>query len=155
MPACHGFRLPGGGFALVRTSGRPSGPCSSCGAAGRYACDFPLRGEAAGRTCDRPICGRCKTAIGPDRDLCRACVPLWDFEKNEPRPAAVTLALACSCGADFPELVLSQDVADQVRADWYRLHAGPEHEPAARGKSAAELLEESVAVDGIQRGPRG
>ena len=33
-------------------------------------CDFPLRGEKQGQTCDRPVCGTHATHQEPDFDLC-------------------------------------------------------------------------------------
>ncbi len=41
--------------------------CSVCGAPGRYLCDYPL---APGKTCDKPLCGRCRVIKGPDQDWC-------------------------------------------------------------------------------------
>lgn len=61
-------RLPGGGF-VCRSGRRPS--CSGCGKPGAtLQCDYPLTGPKAGKTCDRWLCDKCATHVGPDRDYC-------------------------------------------------------------------------------------
>jgi hypothetical protein len=45
--------------------------CSACGNLGaEILCDGP--GARAGKTCDRALCRRCATSVGPDVDLCPA-----------------------------------------------------------------------------------
>lgn len=68
MP-CNSFRIPGGGAAIV-CSRRKS--CSVCGAPSDKLCDYPLTGEKAGKTCDRPLCRRCTAHRPPDVDYCPA-----------------------------------------------------------------------------------
>jgi len=41
-----------------------------CGRPATQLCDFKLYGAMEGKTCDRPICGRCATHAGPDTDYC-------------------------------------------------------------------------------------
>lgn len=41
--------------------------CACCGVEPDFLCDYPIGG---GKTCDLPLCSRCKRSIGEDRDLC-------------------------------------------------------------------------------------
>ena len=51
-------------------SERPK-PCCICGRAGGKLCDYPLRGEKEGKTCDRSLCARCAVhSASHDIDLC-------------------------------------------------------------------------------------
>lgn len=43
-----------------------------CGRPSTLLCDQPLTGPKTGKTCDRPLCERCATEVGPDRHLCPA-----------------------------------------------------------------------------------
>ena len=43
-------------------------PCSVCGAPAIFICDFEV---SPGRTCDAPLCGRCRINIGL-KDYCPA-----------------------------------------------------------------------------------
>lgn len=63
-----------GGVAIICTRG-PSArarDCAFCGVATKdyKLCDFPLRGKRAGATCSKPMCAKCATSIGENRDLC-------------------------------------------------------------------------------------
>lgn len=44
----------------------------SCGGVATIACDHPLTGAKEGKTCDRALCGRCATRVGPNKHLCQA-----------------------------------------------------------------------------------
>jgi hypothetical protein len=56
---------------VTRISCSRGGPaCSRCGARASLACDFPLRGKAAGKTRSKPMRGPCATNVGPNRDYC-------------------------------------------------------------------------------------
>ncbi len=63
-----------GGVAIVcsRGQGTRARDCAFCGVNARdyKLCDFPLRGKRAGATCSKPMCGKCATSIGDNRDLC-------------------------------------------------------------------------------------
>ena len=57
---------------FVCTRGQKVPACSEPGCTWRSErlCDYPLRGEKAGQTCDRPLCRRHARRVGPDRDYC-------------------------------------------------------------------------------------
>lgn len=47
--------------------------CSACKSRRHTKlCDFALTGKKAGQTCDAPLCDRCATRVGPNRDYCPA-----------------------------------------------------------------------------------
>lgn len=60
-----------GGHVCVRDR-QPRKPCYLCGKRAGFLCDFELSVDTAGnsKTCDRPICGKCRHSIGPEKDLC-------------------------------------------------------------------------------------
>ena len=41
--------------------------CAFCGRPADYLCDYPV---SEGKTCDKPICKKCKTIVGIDFDYC-------------------------------------------------------------------------------------
>ena len=58
-----------GSVIMICSRGRkPVTPCYYCGKPMTSLCDYPV-GE--GKTCDRPMCNKCKTKIGPDLDVCQ------------------------------------------------------------------------------------
>jgi hypothetical protein len=64
---CKWIRMPGGGMAHLKMSATPRKRCSVCGNLGASKlCDF----ELAGKTCDKPLCGRCAIHRKPDSDFC-------------------------------------------------------------------------------------
>lgn len=73
--------------AIVCSSGRKERvkKCSFCHARpGTKLCDYET---TPGKTCDRLMCDKCATNVGPDRDHCpnhnRALLP-WDKEGSRP-----------------------------------------------------------------------
>jgi len=64
---CEHVQLPGGGFAIVCSSGRTK-RCS-CGRRADLLCDWKVPSRRSG-TCDAPICRRCTVSPAPDKDLC-------------------------------------------------------------------------------------
>lgn len=60
-----------GKVSMIACSRGASARCA-CGGRKTRACDYPLRGKAAGRTCDAPLCARCAVRIGPNLDHCPA-----------------------------------------------------------------------------------
>lgn len=89
---CEYIKLPDGTEMIVCSRGRRTKRCA-CGAAATLLCDAPRR-PTGKRTCDAPLCAKCTTKDGPDRDLCRA---------HAPRPAGalvVYTARIAYAGAD-------------------------------------------------------
>lgn len=41
--------------------------CAFCGKPADYLCDYPI---GDGKTCDKPICKKCKTIVGDNLDYC-------------------------------------------------------------------------------------
>ncbi len=67
---CEHVPLPGGGSAIVCSSGRRP-KCSGCGRPARLLCDWKTPGVRTG-TCDTPLCERCTHKPAPGKDLCPA-----------------------------------------------------------------------------------
>lgn len=67
---CEHVTMPGGGSAIVCSSGkRPK--CCKCGKPARLLCDWKTPGHRNG-TCDKPVCEACSTKPAPGKDLCPA-----------------------------------------------------------------------------------
>ena len=88
---CKVVKLPGGETAIVcHGRGRRPKRCA-CGGIAVALCDFEIdepvirRGEQQRRkrTCDKPLCARCRVVVGKNVDYCR----------NHPAPAGAQLAL--------------------------------------------------------------
>lgn len=72
---CDRIDLGNGTTAIVCSRGRRRTPkCQEpgCAWAGERQCDYPLRGEKAGKTCDRYLCRRHAQRVGPNKDYCPA-----------------------------------------------------------------------------------
>ena len=72
---CEPIRFPGGGggFACSRgNQARGGGRCYICDKPSTKLCDAPVE---QGRTCDRNICDRHATRVGPNLDVCPAHKP--------------------------------------------------------------------------------
>jgi hypothetical protein len=67
MP-CNFVKLPGGATAIVCGRGKKQRHCAYCGGPANLLCDWKLPG---GKTCDLPICSRCSTHEGADKDYCK------------------------------------------------------------------------------------
>lgn len=70
---CTKIPLAGGvAFVCTRGASTRARDCAFCGTSTRdyKLCDFPLRGKRAGATCSKPMCTKCSTSIGENRDLC-------------------------------------------------------------------------------------
>ena len=72
---CQVIDVPGG-QAIVCSRGETK-RCS-CGNRMTKLCDWPLTGGKAGKTCDRPMCDKCATRVGPNRDFCPAHARMAD-----------------------------------------------------------------------------
>jgi len=70
MP-CKVIAAGDGGVIIACSRGQQRQRCA-CGRPADRLCDYPLRGAKAGQTCSRPICSRCATRVGPNRDYCPA-----------------------------------------------------------------------------------
>jgi hypothetical protein len=70
MP-CYTIRNQNGSAILCGNLGPP---CFKCGDVGGFLCDFPV---AAGKTCDRSMCGSCAHAVAPDTHYCDAHHGEW------------------------------------------------------------------------------
>jgi len=68
------------GFVCSRGQKQP--PRCKCGRKAPLLCDQPLTGPKTGKTCDRPLCERCATEVGPDRHLCPAHARAHDKAKE-------------------------------------------------------------------------
>jgi hypothetical protein len=66
---CKVTRDENGNPCIVCT--RSSMQLCGCGHKSTLLCDFELKGEKDGQTCDRPLCERCSTKID-SKDLCPA-----------------------------------------------------------------------------------
>jgi hypothetical protein len=64
---CQYVQMPGGGTAIVCSSGRRA-KCK-CGRSATLLCDWKTP-KGKKMTCDKPICDRCTTKPAPDKDLC-------------------------------------------------------------------------------------
>jgi hypothetical protein len=74
MP-CETILGPGGTIAIACTRGQRRAPCGEpgCDGSAHYACDYPLSGVMAGKTCDRPLCGgHARRQPGRNRHYCPA-----------------------------------------------------------------------------------
>jgi hypothetical protein len=86
--ACDPIYGPGrqGIVGFICSRGKRPGsrtPCCACGKVGApKLCDG--RTDRPGKTCDAPLCGRCASPIGRDRDLCPWCV---NRARSATRPA--------------------------------------------------------------------
>jgi hypothetical protein len=73
MAYCKTVKLPGGGVAIVRMGGRRPPVCAFCGGESTKLCDYRLEFNdqvRLQRTCDAPMCDRCATRVGVNRDYC-------------------------------------------------------------------------------------
>jgi len=61
---------------------RPKAKRCRCDRSSTLLCDQPLTGPKTGKTCDRPLCERCATEVGPDRHLCPAHARAHDKAKE-------------------------------------------------------------------------
>lgn len=58
--------------------------CRFCGSGNATKlCDFPLRGEMAGKTCDIRMCARCAVKVGENKDYCPPHARMADKEKEK------------------------------------------------------------------------
>ncbi len=62
---CEPIKLEDGSVAILCGRGRRSPRCR-CGNVAQNQCDYP----AGKGTCDRHLCGGCRTRVGDDLDYC-------------------------------------------------------------------------------------
>ena len=89
MP-CRPVDLGNGVTAIVCSKGDRRS--CKCGRRSTKLCDYPLRGKKQGRTCDAPLCDRCATSVGRDKDYCPAHVEISKREAAEDEAKARELA---------------------------------------------------------------
>lgn len=68
---CERVTMPGGAMAIIcgaRHGRRP--PCDDCGAPAEFECDGSPR-RPGRKTCDRPLCRRCRIHVPPNQDFCK------------------------------------------------------------------------------------
>jgi hypothetical protein len=60
---CQVIRNEEGKATIILCSRGSMQVCITCGHKATLLCDYPLRGEKSGKTCDRPLCPKCTTKI--------------------------------------------------------------------------------------------
>lgn len=80
---CRFIELAPGSHLVICSRGVHVRRCRTCGAPSTKLCDFPLRGEKAGQTCDVPLCDRCAVSQGVNRDYCPPHARLVEKEKKK------------------------------------------------------------------------
>jgi len=96
MP-CEFFRSSDGSIVGVMCSRgrRQVKPCYICGKPHTSLCDYPV---GDGNTCDRPMCDKCRTMIGPDLDVCRAhSDPVDVYKTQDANKPAIATAICPRC----------------------------------------------------------
>ena len=63
--------------------------CLICGYLGSYLCDYPVK-KSKSKTCDKPLCGKCRTNVRDGVDLCPMHARVYEtrtavLEKSEAR----------------------------------------------------------------------
>jgi hypothetical protein len=109
-------------------------------------CDFPLRGKKAGATCSKATCGRCVTAIGPNRDL---CPPHARYAREH--------GLEALLGSEVIAKFLEDDFGGDVALDAIEQNAtdGAAYVPPPKFKTLAawtEFYEERAAIGEYEGG---
>lgn len=66
LMTCQPFTLPNGARGILCTRSRR--PRCACGQPATLQCDAPTKRKSG--TCDRHLCERCATEVGPDKHLC-------------------------------------------------------------------------------------
>lgn len=132
-----------GGVAFVCTRGASTRArdCAFCGTSTRdyKLCDFPLRGKRAGATCSKPMCGKCATSIGENRDLCPPHVRMAREHKLD-------LALLAEAEGD---------AGKQVALDQLEQNGAPV-QPRDRNKAVSPIKwrqRKAAAIDAGRLGP--
>lgn len=90
---CRTVLIPGG-FITSCTRGSNLPKCKFCGNAiregGLVLCDWKLKGEKEGQTCDAPMCRRCAQRVGDQKDLCPPHSRVWAKDPRNPRNKVTT-----------------------------------------------------------------
>lgn len=64
---------------LISLHGDLGPHCADCSGVGDFLCDYPV---GDGKTCDRPMCDRHVTVIGPEMHYCKAHAQAWNQYKT-------------------------------------------------------------------------
>lgn len=65
-----GAKVGGGFICGGRAKSTKCRGLPGCTRKSKYLCDYPLAGEKAGKTCDRPLCAACAKTVGSDLHYC-------------------------------------------------------------------------------------
>lgn len=87
---CSTVALPGGGAAIVCTSGRRRQRRCLCGHVASLECDWKMPGPLKrGKqvTCDAPLCPDCTSSPAPGKDLCAEHAKAWAVDPRNPKVA--------------------------------------------------------------------
>lgn len=90
--ACRKIDFGGGNFAIVCGRGSRPKACAQCGRPSSKLCDYQLKGNLGGKTCDRALCVNCAVHVDPDLDYCRAHAELIEKEGRPPADKQVSAA---------------------------------------------------------------
>jgi hypothetical protein len=78
MP-CKIVHSADGNMTMIMCSRKQPKKCYFCGNFAHILCDYPIGYK---RTCDKWMCGECKTTIGHDIDVCPEHNNAEDIEKT-------------------------------------------------------------------------
>jgi hypothetical protein len=78
----EGKLMPEDSYFIVCSRGRKSSKPCKCGRRSTKLCDFEIKVGDTGhtRTCDEPLCDRCATRVGQNRDY---CIPHANFASKK------------------------------------------------------------------------
>lgn len=82
---CKFTRLGPDSYVVACSRGRQVKRCKNCGRPLTKLCDYPLRGEKKGQTCDAPLCNACAVSQGENVDYCPPHARLVEKEEQDSR----------------------------------------------------------------------
>lgn len=74
------------GAVFICTRGQRNAPCSvpGCSQRHQFLCDWKLKGEKAGKTCDKKLCAKHARQVAKDKHLCPAHANEWATHPKNP-----------------------------------------------------------------------